>query len=128
MAEPHPEVIDPRHPLVKRVRSICMRFPDAAEVTAWGRPTFRAGKKIFLIVSSTMDRPHTVVFKPSEETHRAYSQDDRFFPPKYWGKAGWLALDIGDETDWDEIAEIADESYRQVALVRQIRELDASTP
>ena len=76
---PHPRVVDPRHPLVERIRAICL----------------------------------------------AYVADDRFYSPPYWGPGGWLATAIdGPDADWTELAEIIDTSYRQVALVRQIRALD----
>jgi predicted DNA-binding protein (MmcQ/YjbR family) len=125
MAWNHPQVIDPQHPLVQRIRDICMAYPEAAEVEAWGRPTFRAGKKIFLMVSASMDRPNTIVFKPAPDERPAFVHDERFYSPPYWGPGGWLAVDIDrPETDWRELAEIIDTSYRQVALKRQIRALD----
>lgn len=126
MAEPHPEVIDPQHPLVRRLREICLAYPEAAEIAAWGRPTFRAGKKIFLFVAESMDRPYSIVFKPTRQERLAYLEDPRFFVPAYWGPSGWMATDIGSpETDWSLVEELVDTSYRQVALVRQLRELDA---
>jgi len=122
---PHPQVIDPRHPLVEKVRSICLAYPEAVEVEAWGRPTFRAGRKIFVMVSASMDRPFTIVFKPEADERPAYLADGRFYSPPYWGPGGWLATAIdGPGVDWAELAEIIDTSYRQVALVRQIRSLD----
>lgn len=123
--EPHPQVVDPRHPLVERVRAICLAYPEAVEVETWGRPTFRAGKKIFLLVGSGMDRPFTIVFSPEADERLAYLEDGRFFVPKYWGAGGWLATAIdGPRVDWSELAEIIDTSYRRVALVRQIRALE----
>ncbi len=120
----HPPVVDDSHPLVERIRSICMTYPEAVEVTAWGRPTFRAGKKIFLLVASSMDRPYTMVFKPDADERLALIQDDRFFVPPYWGPSGWLGIDLDSpDTDWTELAELIDTSYRQVALVRQLRAL-----
>ena len=125
MARTHPRVVDPRHPLVEKVRAICLAYPEAGEVEAWGRPTFRAGKKIFVMVSASMDRPFTIVFKPEADERLAYLEDDRFYSPPYWGPGGWLATAIdGPHADWTELAEIIDTSYRQVALVRQIRALD----
>jgi predicted DNA-binding protein (MmcQ/YjbR family) len=122
----HPLVVDPADPLVERVRGICMVFPDAAEVLAWGRPTFRAGKKVFVIVSSSMDRPYSIVFKPDADERLAHLQDGRFFSPPYWGPSGWLGIDIdGPQTDWTELGELIDTSYRQVALQRQLRALDS---
>jgi predicted DNA-binding protein (MmcQ/YjbR family) len=122
----HPLVIDPRDPLVERVRGICLTYPESAEVRAWGRPTFRAGKKIFIMVSASMDRPHTIVFKPEADERLAYLDDPRFFSPAYWGPGGWLAIDIDSpSTDWTELAELIDTSYRQVALKRQLTALDS---
>ena len=127
MAEPHPEVVDPAHPLVDRVRRVCLAYPEAVEVAAWGRPTFRAGKKIFVTVGSSMDRPFTMVFKPDPDDVAALDHDDRFFVPPYFGPAGWRAIDLDrPDTDWTEIAELIDASYRQVALRRQLKALDSS--
>ena len=104
-----------------------MVYPEAAEVVAWGRPTFRAGKKIFVMLSSSMDRPYTIVIKPEPADRPALLQDARYFSPPYWGPSGWLALDIdSSDTDWAEIAELVDSSYRQVALKRQLVALDAT--
>jgi predicted DNA-binding protein (MmcQ/YjbR family) len=122
----HPLVIDPRDPLVERVRGICLAYPESVEVRAWGRPTFRAGKKIFIMVSASMDRPYTIVFKPETDERLAYLEDPRFFSPAYWGPGGWLAIDIDSpSTDWTELAELIDTSYRQVALKRQVTALDS---
>ena len=122
----HPIVIDPDDPYIVRVRGICMAYPEAAEVVAWGRPTFRAGKRIFIMMSASMDRPYTIVFKPDAEERLAHLQDDRFWSPPYWGPGGWLAADLDrPDTDWAELAELIDTSYRQVALKRQLKALDA---
>jgi hypothetical protein len=78
-----------------------------------------------VMVSASMDRPFTIVFKPEAEERLVYLADDRFYSPPYWGPGGWLATAIdGPDADWTELAEIIDTSYRQVALVRQIRALD----
>jgi predicted DNA-binding protein (MmcQ/YjbR family) len=103
-----------------------MTYPEAAEVTAWGRPTFRAGKKIFLMAAASIDRPDTMVFKPAADHRPAYLQDSRFFIPPYWGPHGWLAIDLDTTTtDWAEMAELIDASYREVALGRQVKALDS---
>lgn len=125
----HPLVVEPGHPLVERVRAICLPYPEATEVEAWGRPTFRAGKKIFTFVGSTSERPYSIVFKPEGDARLAYLQDPRFFIPPYWGTSGWLGVDIDSpHADWTEFAELIDASYRQVALVRQLKALDARDP
>ena len=102
-----------------------MAYPEAAEVEAWGRPTFRAGKKIFVLVGSSMDELLSIVFKPTSEERRAYLERADFWSPPYWGPGGWLAVELEGGVDWTELAEIIDSSYREVALVRQIKALDA---
>ena len=125
MGVEHPQVVDPAHPLVERVRAICLAYPEAVEIPAWGRPTFRAGKKIFVMVGAGMEHPLSIVFKPAPDEAGPYSHDARFFVPPYWGPRGWLATRLDRATtDWVELAEIIDTSYRQVALVRQIKALD----
>ena len=124
MAEPHPEVVDPQHPLIVRLREICMRYPEAAEVNVWGRPTFRAGKKIFVVAGSSMNVPVSMVFKPDPDDDPALRQDARIFSPPYFGASRWLALELDRVDDWDEVAELVDASYRQVALKRQLVALE----
>lgn len=126
MAEPHPQVVDPHHPLVVRLRASCLRYPEAAEVESWGRPTFRAGKKIFAVVGSSMDVPLSMVFKPDPEDDPALRQDPRLYVPPYFGPSGWLAIRLEMVEDWREIEELVDASYRQVALKRQLAALDAA--
>jgi len=123
----HPKLFEPDDPVVQRVRDLTAGYPECAEVEAWGRPTFRAGTKIFAVVGAMMDRPHTLVFKPDPEEHRALRELDVVFVPPYFGPSGWLALELALDrttTDWTFVAELLDTSYRQVALKRQLRALD----
>ena len=121
----HPRLFDEPDAALDRLRAVCLAFPEAVEVLAWGRPTFRAGKKIFVTAGASMDRPHSMVFKPDPEERRALVQDERFFIPPYFGPSGWLAIDFDSpQADWVELAELAETSYRQVALKRQLVQLD----
>jgi predicted DNA-binding protein (MmcQ/YjbR family) len=125
----HPRLFTEPDAALDRLRAVCLAFPEAVEVLAWGRPTFRAGKKIFVTAGAHMDRPHTMVFKPDPEERRALVIDPRFFIPPYYGPAGWLALDFGaPDTDWVELGELVETSYRQVALKRQLVALDRLRP
>ena len=112
-------------PYLAELRRHCLAFPESAEVEAWGRPTFRAGKKMFAVFMGTDERPWSVIFKPDEEDRLALEQDERFFSPPYFGPSGWLALDFdAAPVDWAEVDELLDGSYRQVALKRMLRALD----
>ena len=124
--QPHEPTVDPQPPLVVRLRSCWLGVPEAAVVEAWGRPTFRAGKKIFTFAGASMADPLTFVFKPTSEERLAYLERPAFYSPPYWGPGGWLAAPLGSpDVTWDEVCEIVDTSYRLVALKRQIAALDA---
>ncbi|GAA1768476.1 MmcQ/YjbR family DNA-binding protein [Agromyces humatus] len=125
----HPEVVDPRHPLIERVRVICLALPESVEVKAWGRPTFRARKPIFVHVAATMERPLSIVVKTDPDEHRALVEDGRFYGVPYYDRARWIGADLdAPDTDWQLLAELIETSYRQVANRRQLAALDALRP
>lgn len=122
----HPMGFPPDHPLVVRVRGMCMRYPEAAEVIAHGRCTFRAGKRQFAIVGAAHQPGGAVEFVPDPLERDALLMRDDVFVPPYEGAYGWLAIRVDAASgDWDLLAELLDASYRRVALVRQLRALDA---
>ena len=109
------------------LRRVCLAFPEAIEAEAWGRPTFRAGPtRMFAVFGTHAREAACVIFKPDAADRRGLISDSRFFVPPYFGPSGWLALDLTAEgTDWAEVAELMDASYRQVALNRMLKVLDA---
>jgi hypothetical protein len=47
--------------------------------------------------------------------------------PPYYGPSGWLTLDFeAAPVDWDEVRELVELSYRQIALKRQLEALDGA--
>lgn len=113
-------------PYLDELRQLCLALPESAEVEAWGRPTFRAGKRMFVVFEGGQDHPFAMVFKPEPEERPALVGDARFYVPAYYGPSGWLALDFtAAPVDWDEVAELIETSYRQVALKRMLAALDA---
>jgi len=123
----HPQMYTDHDPYLADLRAVCLAFPETVEVEAWGRPTFRAGKKMFAIFSGTDDHPYAVVFKPEPAERPALVADPRLYLPPYFGASGWVALDLtAAEVDWGEVAELMESSYRQVALKRMLRALEPS--
>jgi hypothetical protein len=121
----HPRTYRDDDPFLGDLRSICLALPETAEVEAWGRPTFRAGKKIFAVFSGSSEDQYSVIFKPDADERPALVGDARFYVPPYFGPGGWLALDLSAApVDWAEVAELVETSYRQVALKRMVRALD----
>lgn len=117
-------------PYLSDLRRACLRFPESVEIEAWGRPTFRAGKKMFAVFEGNDEHPFGLIFKPDPVDRSALLQDPRkrFYVPAYYGPSGWLALDFtAADVDWDEVGELLDASYRQVALKRMLKALDATS-
>ncbi|MBP7630525.1 MAG: MmcQ/YjbR family DNA-binding protein [Acidimicrobiales bacterium] len=122
----HPRMYADDDPFLTELREVCLAFPEATEVEAWGRPTFRAGK-IFALFSGIEDRPFGVIFKPDADERLALVDDPRFYVPPYYGPSGWLTLDFeAAPVDWDEVRELVELSYRQIALKRQLEALDGA--
>lgn len=121
----HPRMYHDDDPYLSELRAVCLALPESAEVEAWGRPTFRAGKKMFAVFEGNQDHPYGLVFKPDPAERAALLEDPRFWVPAYFGPGGWLALDLtAAAVDWTEVAELMDASYRQVALKRMLTALD----
>jgi len=121
----HDRVYDPQDPLLARLRRVCMKLPEAVEVETWGRPTFRAGSKMFAIFYASPEKPQAVIFKPDPAEADALRMDPRFFVPPY--HPTWFAIDFGKEKmEPGELAELVESSYRQVALKRMLAALDSS--
>ncbi len=129
----HPLMFDEADPLLARVRDLALALPEAAEKVTHGRPTFFT-TKVFTYYGGrargdTADRHDAaLVFRPDPADEPALRQDARFWEPAYLWPHGWLALDLDDDTDWAEVAELMDASYRLTAPKRLITALDAATP
>jgi hypothetical protein len=112
-----------RTPL-ERLRSICLRFPEAHEVEAWGEPTFRVRNKIFAMYARAAS--HHGGGRPGvwcKGTH--FDQDqlvradpDRFFVPPYVGPKGWVGVRLDGKPDWDIVTDLLRAAYRLTAPKR----------
>jgi hypothetical protein len=115
-------------PVLVRLRTIALAFPDATEVVAHGRPTFRGGKMFGMYGGSVKGGPRfdqSLLFKVEQTERVALEQDSRFFYPAYVGPYGWLGIDLSVRPDWTEVAELLDASYRMIAPKKLIARLDA---
>lgn len=124
---PHPIMFDDADPILAQVREIALALPDATEVIAHGRPTFRCGKMFGnyggSVKGSRVRHDQSLLVIPDDAERQALLDDSRFFLPAYLGAYGWLGLLLDDDTDWSEVGELLDASYRQVAPKRSIAKL-----
>jgi hypothetical protein len=128
-APPHvnPSTLEPDR--LERLRAICLSFPESAERVSFGDPNWTVNGKGFAAQKGNFDggRP-SVWFKPApgEQRMLVAADPDRFFIPPYVGGKGWLAMYLdAPAPDWDEIAELMQDSYRQMAPKRALKILDA---
>jgi predicted DNA-binding protein (MmcQ/YjbR family) len=121
----HPLMFDDNDPVLIRIRALALEFPGAAEKVSHGRPVFFT-KKIFLYYGSSVrvdgqwiQHPQAITVLAEPEEREALLQRD-WFVPAYFGGTGWIATDIHKRTDWNEIAELVDASYRLTAPAKLI--------
>ncbi len=127
----HPPRYRDDDPLLARLRTIALALPGADEKVSHGRPTFFT-RKVFAIFGGVVKGAHdsdalgqALVFLPDPAERPALLEDPRFVVPGYEGAYGWLALDLRDEPDWSEVAELVESSYRLTAPATRVAELDA---
>ncbi len=128
----HQKMYSDHDPGLAELREICLGLPDATEVESHGRPTFRT-RKIFAVYGATtkgggsegLRYPYSVLFLPDPAEAELLLRDERFFVPAYYGPYGWLGFDLaGGPTDWLEVRELVETSYRNTAPARSVRRLD----
>jgi hypothetical protein len=107
-----------------RLRKLCLAFPEAVEAGGVGNPSFKVRDKIFAMQHGHEDRP-SVWFKAQEGVQELLVGSDpaRFFRPPYVGHHGWVGTWLDVEQDWDEIADLVEESYRMTAPKRLVAQL-----
>ena len=124
-------MFDDDDPYLARVRELAQTFPGAAEKISHGRPAFHT-KKVFAYYGGSLkvddvwvEHARSVVVQPDPADRRALIEDPRIYVPAYLGPSGWVGIGLDADTDWSEIAELLDASYRLTALRRLVDELDA---
>lgn len=127
----HPRMYDEDDPLLALVRRLCLGYPEALERESHGRPVFFAGRRTFAQYGVAGEDDRRLVVRPDDVDRDALLQHPRASVPPYLGPAGWLAFELRDAPDLppldeQEMAELVDDSYRRVALVRMLRALDAT--
>ncbi|WP_068421745.1 MmcQ/YjbR family DNA-binding protein [Janibacter terrae] len=127
----HPLMFDPEDPLLLRVREIALDLPGADEKISHGHPAFFT-KKVFAYFGGSVkvdgawsQHEHSLVVLPDEEEARALLEEPRCYRPAYLGPSGWVGVDLDEGTDWLEVAELVESSYRRTAATLDIARLDA---
>jgi hypothetical protein len=114
---------------LKEVRRICLGLPEVTERLSHGSPTFFVrDKKTFVMF---LDDHHGdgrlaiwCAAPPGAQAQAVETEPDRFFRPPYVGGRGWLGVRLDIDPDWEELAEICADAYRQIAPKGLVAQLD----
>ena len=117
--------MNPSERAVARIKELCLALPEAVEKPFGGHsaPSFRVRDKLFVMTSedgTTM----TCKAPPGVQQAVVTADPKRFFVPRYVGHKGWIGARLDVEQDWDEIAELIEDSYRMTAPKRLAALLD----
>jgi hypothetical protein len=110
--------------VLSKLRKICLSFPESREGSQFGHPVWLGGKKTFAIARYAGARL-TLCFWVGVDQQGLLTADPRYQIPPYFGHNGWIALDVTQACDWQEVTGLAMQSYRHFALKRMLQELDA---
>jgi hypothetical protein len=114
-----------RNPLA-RLRKIIAAWPETAERISHGAPTWWGGKKTFATfhVDHHGDGRVAVWCKATFEQQAELVEHDSeiFFVPPYVGPSGWIGIRLDRDVDWDTVASLLEEGYRQVAPKRALKQ------
>jgi predicted DNA-binding protein (MmcQ/YjbR family) len=101
---------------IARIREICLALPEVTERPFGGHtsPAFRVGDKLFVMTS---EDGSSMTFKGAAGVQEALvaGHPDQYFVPKYVGSKGWVGARLDSGLDWDEMAELIQDSYRMIA-------------
>ena len=109
---------------LERLRQICMALPEVEERLSHGEPSwFVRGKKLFVSYANHHhdDRLAFWCAAPAgAQDTLVEAAPERFFVPPYVGHRGWLGVRLDVPTDWEEIADIVTDAWREAAPKRLV--------
>ena len=127
----HPQMFEDDDPYLTRLRTLAAAFPGSAEKVSHGRPAFYT-RKVFAYYGGShkddggwIEHRRSLIVRPDPEDRRALLDEPRVYIPAYLGPSGWVGVDLDEKTNWTEIVELLDASYRLTAPRRAIDQLDA---
>lgn len=128
----HQQMFDDDDPLLARIRAIALALPETKLKISHGRPAFHT-VKVFAYFGGALkvngeweQHPHSIIIKPDAEEAAALLSENRCFVPAYLGPSGWVGVDVDARSDFDEIRELLEMSYRETAPPKLVAQLGGS--
>jgi hypothetical protein len=116
---------------VRRLRTICLGFPEATERLSHGEPTwFVQDKRVFVTYADHHHDDRLAFWCAAPrgmQEEKVEQSPERFFRPPYYGHRGWLGVYLDVPVDWKEIGDLVELAYREIAPARLIAQIGVST-
>ncbi len=116
---------------LEMLRRICLRLPEVTERLSHGEPTWFVRGKTTFVTYADHHHDDRLAFwcaaPPGAQETLVAADPARYFVPPYVGKRGWLGVRLDVPVDWDEIATLVTDAYRQVAPKRLVARLDGAS-
>jgi predicted DNA-binding protein (MmcQ/YjbR family) len=109
--------------VLRKLDGICGRLPETSQATRFGSPIWKVGKKTFVGTHYYTGRL-CLTFWVGAARQAKLGKDNRYGVSRYTGHNGWIDMDAEEQQDWQEIEQLALESYRHFALKRMLRALE----
>jgi hypothetical protein len=114
-----------------RLRALCTALPEVTEKLSHGSPTWFVRKVFVTYVGHHHGDPRNGFWcaaPPGAQEALVAARPQVYFRPPYVGHRGWLGVSLDalatGELDWDELAEVVTDAYREIAPKRLLAHLD----
>ncbi len=111
--------------IMARVRALCESLPGAEAYLMHDHPSYRAGKKCFLIGADDDPEDPGFSVKVPVFVQPDYLEDPRISRTHYIGQHGWISLDLKQPFSWEELERLIMISYRLAANKTMLKQLEA---
>jgi predicted DNA-binding protein (MmcQ/YjbR family) len=116
--------------LVEELRELCAKLPGAEEYVMVHHPTFRLGKKPFVVAGLGKTPGKTLVsINLGHEAQSSLLDDSRFIRTPYMGHNGWVSI-AREDVKRGQLAELVTASWSRIAGPKHLaeRELGSRSP
>jgi len=96
-----------------RVREMCLSFPEASEISAWGHPVFRVRRKGFVAFEQLRERPSIAFRLEPIEVERLLERKTFFATP--YGRGLWVSVWVDRPVNERLLDKLTRQAYRLMA-------------
>jgi predicted DNA-binding protein (MmcQ/YjbR family) len=86
------------HPVLQRLRALCLALPATSEVSSWGHPNFKAGTRTFATFEWIGGRP-SIAFRLDPVDVDLLLHRRHFFVTPY-GRGQWVSVWADTPVNW----------------------------